>query len=244
MVNFLKMYQQPKINNAQMVISFTGWMNGGEVSTGTVDYLKNKLGAQKFAEIKPDPFYILNFPSTMGQSSEFRPHVTVEEGLLKNFSFPKNEFFYHQESNLILFKGKEPHIHWKTFAENIFEIGKQYNLKRIYFIGSVAAATPHTRGIRASCYCSDEILKNLVKNHVIRFTDYEGPGSITTYLTHLAQKRNIEMINFVAEIPVYIQSENPKAIKTLAEKLIKLLNLKINTSDLTKKNLVFEKKIN
>ncbi len=236
--------RQPKIKNARMVVSFTGWMNGGEVSTGTVDYIRDKLKAVKFAEIKPEPFYILNFPGTMEIADEFRPYSKIEQGILKDFSFPKNEFYYHEESNLILFKGKEPNIRWDDYARYIFELGEKYDLKRIYFIGSVAAATPHTRGIRASCYCSKEELKHNVKNHGIKFTVYEGPGSITTYLTHLAKQKGIEMINFVAEIPIYIQSENPKAIKTMTEKLVKLLGLDIDTSNLTKKNLAFEKKIN
>lgn len=235
---------QPKIKDARMVVSFTGWMNGGEVSTGTVNYIKNKLKAVKFAEIKPDLFYIFNFPGTMELADEFRPYTRVEQGILKDFSFPKNEFYYHEESNLILFRGKEPNIHWNDYVRYIFELGERYDLKRIYFIGSVAAATPHTRGIRASCYCSKEELKREVENHGIKFTVYEGPGSITTYLTFLAKKKGIEMINFVAEIPIYIQSENPKAIKTMTEKLVKLLNLDIDTSDLNKKNLAFEKRIN
>jgi len=236
--------RQPKIKSARMVVSFSGWMNGGEVSTGTVDYIKNKLKAVKFAEIKPETFYIFNFPGTMEQTSEFRPYARVEKGILKDFSFPKNEFYYHEASNLILFKGKEPNIHWDNYAQNIFELGEKYNLKRIYFIGSVAAGTPHTRGIRTSCYCSKEGLKKEVKNHGIKFTIYEGPGSITTYLTYLARQKGVEMFNFVAEIPIYIQSENPKAIKTMTEKLVKLLDLDIDTSDLTKQNLDFEKRIN
>jgi len=235
---------QPKIKNARMIVSFSGWMNSGEVSTGTVDYIKNKLKAIKFAEIKPDSFYIFNFPGTMEQASEFRPSIKIEQGILKDFSFPKNEFFYHEDSNLILFKGKEPNIHWEEYVRYIFELGEKYDLKRIYFVGSVAAATPHTRGIRASCYCSKQGLKKEIQNHEIKFTVYEGPGSITTYLTQLAKQKGIEMINFVAEIPIYIQSENPKAIKTMTEKLFKLLDLDIDTSDLNKKNLAFEKKIN
>lgn len=236
--------QQPRIDNARMVVSFSGWMNGGEVSTGTVDYIKNKLKAKKFAEIKPDSFYIFNFPGTMEMADEFRPYTRVEGGLLKNFAFPKNEFYYHQKSNLILFKGKEPHINWHDYARSILDLGEKYGLKRIYFVGSVASATPHTRGVRASCYCSKEELKKDVENHGIKFTVYEGPGNITSYLTELAKQKEIEMINFVAEIPIYIQSENPKAIKTMTEKLVKLLDLDIDTSDLTKKNLSFEKKIN
>lgn len=227
-----------------MIIGFSGWMNGGEVSTGTIDYLINKLKAIKFAEIKANNFYIFNFPGIMELASEFRPYVKIENGLLKKFDFPKNEFFYHQKRNLILFKGKEPNINWEDYAYDMLELGQRYNLKRIYFIGSVASATPHTRSIRTFCYCSSEKLKEEIKSYGIKFTNYEGPGSITTYLVYLAKLRGIETINFVAEIPIYIQSENPKAIKTMVDKIIKLLALNIDTNDLNRKNLAFEKRIN
>jgi proteasome assembly chaperone (PAC2) family protein len=227
-----------------MIVSFSGWMNGGEASTGTVDYIINQLGAVKFAEIKPDPFYIFSFPGNMEQVNEFRPYIRIKEGILQYFSFPKNEFYYQEKNNLILFRGKEPHIHWQEYTNSIFKLGKIVNLKKIFFIGSVAAATPHTRGIRTSCYCSRPGLKKELNNLGVKLTSYEGPGSITTYLTYLAPKNGIDMINLVAEIPIYIQSENPKAIKTMTEKLAKLLNLPVDTSDLNKKNLAFEKKIN
>lgn len=240
----LILIRKPKINNAKMLIGFSGCMNGGEVSTGTIDYIRNKLKAIKFAEIKANRFYIFNFPASIELASEFRPNTRIENGILKNFDFPKNEFYYHQESNLILFKGKEPNINWEEYANHLFKVGERYNLQRVYFMGNVAAATPHTRAIRTSCYCSKEELKEEVRAHGIKFTMYEGPGSISTYLTHLARLKGIEMINFIAEIPIYIQSENPKAIKMMAEKLIKLLDLNIDTDDLTRRNLAFEKRIN
>jgi hypothetical protein len=41
-----------------MVMGFSGWMDGGEVSTGSVKRLIKTLGAEKIAEISPEPLYI------------------------------------------------------------------------------------------------------------------------------------------------------------------------------------------
>jgi hypothetical protein len=55
----------PAFDGATLVLAFTGWMDGGEVSTGTVERLVDLLDARSFAEIDADPFYIFNFPGPM-----------------------------------------------------------------------------------------------------------------------------------------------------------------------------------
>jgi len=51
------------------------------------------------------------------------------------------------------------------------------------------------------------------------------------------------MTNLVAEIPIYIQSRNPKAIKAVIEKLTQLLKIDLNLTDLSVKSTDFERRI-
>jgi hypothetical protein len=62
MTNKLNIYKRPKFNKSRLLLGLSGWMDGGEVSTGTVKSLINKLDARKFAEIEPTGFYIYSFP--------------------------------------------------------------------------------------------------------------------------------------------------------------------------------------
>lgn len=58
----------------------------------------------------------------------------------------------------------------------------------------------------------------------------------------MRREKRIGMINFVAEIPMYIQAKNPKAIQALTRRIIKLLGIiDIDLSTLSNK---FEKNIN
>lgn len=57
----LHIHKRPKLNNPCLLLGFSGWMDGGEVSTGTVKLLIKKLGAEKLAEIEPEGFYIHSF---------------------------------------------------------------------------------------------------------------------------------------------------------------------------------------
>ncbi len=240
----LTIYENPNLEAPSLVLGFSGWMNGGSVSTGTVKYLKNKLKAKKFAEIDHKNFYIFNLPGTMQQVAQFRPYTKIRDGLLTDFQCPQNEFFYDGKNNLILFSGKEPNLKWDEYASCIFELGKRFDVKRMYFLGSVAGPTPHTREPRISCSVSSEEQKAQLKDYDVRFTNYEGPASITTLLTELSKEKGVEMINFVAEIPIYVQTKNPKGIKAITKRLVKLLGIDIDLGDLSRMSNEFEKNIN
>lgn len=237
-------YKKPDLKGARMVLGLSGWMNGGSVSTGSVKYLKNKLKAKKFARLDPKNFYIFNLPGTMQQVTQFRPYTKIQDGLVTDFQYPQNEFFYEEKNNLILFIGKEPNIRWDEYAGCIFDVGERFDVKKIYFIGSVAGPIPHTREVRISCSVSDEKQKEELKGYDIRFTNYEGPASIVTLLTKLSKQKGMEMINFITEIPLYVQTENPKGIKAIMKRLIRLLNIDIDLGDLSEMSNEFEKNIN
>lgn len=243
MPNKLKIYKRPKFDRPRLLLGLSGWMDGGNVSTGTIKHLIDKLGAEKFAEIEPEGFYIYSFPGSMEITALFRPHTRIKDGLIKSFEVPTNTFFYSQESDLILFLGKEPNLLWQDFAECIFSLCGEFGVKQIYFIGSVAGLVPHTRQPRIFCSVSDEKLKQALQQYVVRFTDYEGPASITTYLIASASKRNLDMVSLVATIPAYVQGNNPKCIEAVVRRLIKILGLQIELDDLRAISDEFERRV-
>src|SRR5207244_3342763 len=58
----LRIHHCPALDQATLVLALTGWMDGGDVSTGTVRRLVDLLDARPIAEIDPEPFYIYNVP--------------------------------------------------------------------------------------------------------------------------------------------------------------------------------------
>lgn len=226
-----------------MILSFSGWMDGGEVSTGTVEYLAEELEAVTLAEIRPNDFYIYNFPGSMEFSALFRPHCRFEDGILKEYEEPKNTFYYSLPDDLILFSGKEPNLKWHEFADCILYLINLFNVEEIYFIGSVSGLVPHTREPHFTASVSREALKDRLKDHNIRFSGYEGPGSLTTYLMHRAAKEHLDMINLVAEIPAYLQGRNAKCIEAIIKRLAKILKLEVNLDQLRAISDEMEKKL-
>ena len=238
----LKIYERPKFNNPRLLLGFSGWMNGGEVSTGTVKCLIDKLDAQKFAEIEPTGFYIYSFPGSMEITALFRPHTQIKDGIIESYEIPSNTFFYSEQSNLIMFLGKEPNLNWKKFADCIFSVCAEFGIEMIYFIGSVAGLVPHTREPRLFCSVSQAGLKDKFQHYGVKFANYEGPASIVTYLTTNCSNRDIKMVSLVAAIPAYVQGNNPKCIEAVTRRIAGMLEMEMNFDDLTTISEEFEKK--
>ena len=242
--NRLKVQMHPVMKGPRMILGFSGWMDGGEVSTGTIRYLIQKLGAGVLAEIDSEDFCIFSFPGSMELSSLFRPHTKIEDGLISDYQGPRNTFFCSEPDNLILFLGKEPNLRWSEYAECVFSLASQFGVSMIYFIGSLGGLLPHTRDPRLFSSVSDESLKEMLQRFDVRFSNYEGPAGISTYLTHVAAKKAIGMVNLVAEIPSYVQGRNPRSIEAVTRRLAAILNLQIDLDDLRTQAEHLEERLN
>lgn len=239
----LRIYRRANLHEPRLLVGFSGWMDGGDVSTGTIKCLIEKLAAEGFAELKPEGFYIYNFPGSMEMSSLFRPHTRIRKGLIRSYEVPKNEFFCAENADLILFWGKEPNLLWEEFADCILSVCEEFGVTMIYFVGSVAGLVPHTRDPRLFCSVSDAKLKEVHERYGLKFTDYEGPASFITYLTTRCSEQNLSMATLVATIPAYVQGNNPKCIEAVTRRLLGILGLQIELDDVRVLSDEFEKKL-
>lgn len=221
----LRFSKELKLEEATLVLAFSGWMDGGDVSTGTVQRLAGLLGADPFAEIDSEPFYIYNVPGPMEVTALFRPHIEIENGLIQSIDMPTNTFYAHEPGNLILFVGKEPNLRWRTFGDCIFRFAHEVGVHRILFVGSFGGSVPHTREPRLYVTCSDEELLEEMEQCGVRRSGYSGPGSFISYLMTQAQSANLKMTSLVAEIPGYLQGTNPMSIAAVTRRLATILQL-------------------
>lgn len=228
----LEVHRLPRLKDATLVLAFSGWMDGGDVSTGTVNRLVHLLDAQPFADIDPEPFYIYNFPGSMEIASLFRPPIEIEDGLIKSIEMPTNTFYCHEPAGLVLFLGKEPNLRWRTFGDCVFRLAREVGVRRIVFVGSFGGAVPHTREPRLYVTCSDETLLAEMEQFALRRSGYEGPGSFITYLMAEARSAELEMVSLVAEIPGYLQGTNPMSIEAVTRRLAKILQLPLDLASL------------
>lgn len=225
-------HSRPRLNQGRLILSFTGWMDGGEASTGTVSWLAEQMGAEPFADIEPQGFYILNFPGSMEIAAMFRPSVKYVDGVIESFEMPANTFHASPLHNTALFVGREPNFNWEEYADCLFEVAREAGVGTIYFVGTFAGSTPHTRQPRLYLAVSDPALKPALAHLGLRYTDYEGPASFAAYLMSRATEQGLKMVSLVAEIPGYVQGVNPMSIESVTRKLAAMLNLQVELAPL------------
>lgn len=239
-IDALTLNDCPTLDRATLVLAFTGWMDGGDVSTGTVQRLVDLLGARSFAEIDSEPFYIYNFPGSMDVVTLFRPGIKIEDGLVKAVEMPTNTFYCHAPANLVLFLGKEPNLRWREFGDCVLSVARRAGVRRVLFVGSFGGAAPHTREPRLYVSCSDARLLPEMERFGLRRAAYEGPGSFPTYLMTRAGSADLEMTSLVAEIPGYLQGRNPLSIEAVTRRLAKILQLPLDLGALRAESTEWE----
>jgi PAC2 family len=239
----LRVHDCPTLENSTLVLAFTGWMDGGDVSTGTVRRLVDLLEARPVAEIDPDPFYLLNFPGSMEIAALFRPALRIEDGLVKSLQMPASIFHCHEEDRLFLFLGREPNLHWRTFAECVLAFTRRAGVRRVLFVGSFGGTVPHTREPRLHVTCSDVSLQAEMERFGVRRTAYEGPGSFASYLLTRAPGASLEMASLAAEIPSYLQGRNPVCIEAVTRRLAQMLRLPLDLAALRAESTEWEAEV-
>ncbi|MGE3807842.1 MAG: PAC2 family protein, partial [Gemmataceae bacterium] len=223
---------RPTLHGATLVLAFSGWMDGGDVSTGTVKRLVDLMEASLVADIDPEPFYIYNFPGSMEIAALFRPTIDIEDGLVRSIEMPENRFYAKEAADLVLFVGKEPNLRWRTFGDCVFHLARVVGVQRIVFVGSFGGAVPHTREPRLHVTCSDAKMLPEMEQYGVRRTGYSGPGSFTSYLMTRAPTEGIEMLSLVAEIPGYLAGNNPLSIEAVTRRLAKILRIPVDLASL------------
>jgi predicted ATP-grasp superfamily ATP-dependent carboligase len=239
----LEILARPRMGHPRMILGLSGWMDGGDVSTGTVEYLAAKLNAPVLGLIRPADFYLCSFPAPMEVSALLRPYCKIREGLVVEFRGPSNRFYFAEDQQLILFQGKEPNLRWEDYADCLFAVAGEFHVRDIFFIGSVAGVVPHTRDPRLFFSASDAALRAELSHYDMHLSNYEGPAGISTFLTHAACEKGLRMATIVAEIPAYIQGRNPRCIESVARHLAGMLNLQVPLDDLRALSDAFEQRV-
>jgi len=223
----LVLHEKPDLSRPWLIAGYRGWIDAGDVSSGSVTFLREKLGAQRLGEILSDGFY---------QFSDSRPTVVVEGGLIQQIEFPRNEFFYWKNKislpDLILFIGHEPHLRWKAFTDLFLELASQFQVERLVTIGGLYDQVPHTIPRRVSVVAGNEhLLKDLLA-HRVDLIDYAGPGGHVSILHKSAEIKGIDSFMLWGRVPHYLQMRSPGDSLTILQLLARLVPFEIDLEEL------------
>jgi len=166
------------------IVGFGGWIDAGFAATGAVRYLIDHLGANRVAELDPEPFYAF---------TDTRPRVSHPSPGRREPVWPKAEWYIvrlpeESSRDLILFTAPEPNLRWRAFTTLVLDVFQKLGTETLVSFGAVLApvhhrATPPLRG-----WATTDNLRTLLRRRQIGSGRYEGPTGITTVLLALRLK--------------------------------------------------------
>src|SRR5205085_7455555 len=133
---------QPTLNEPVLVAAFEGWNDAGEAATFAARFLAERWDAEPFATIDPEEFF--DFTST-------RPHVQLDDDGQREIVWPSTTLssarIPDSDLDVIFVVGSEPQLKWRTFCDEIVEIGREYEARLVVSLGALLAEIPHSRPV-------------------------------------------------------------------------------------------------
>ena len=210
-----------------MIIAFSGWNDAAEAATGALDHLlaawqntNDDAIVHLIVEVDPEEFYDFQVN---------RPRVFTDERDMRDIIWPSTEIFGitlpQLERDLVVVKGAEPSMRWKTFTRELLDLADDLEISMILTLGSLLADIPHTRPIAVNLSTANQKLASRLN---VEISAYEGPSGILSVIHDGCARRGIDSIAMWAPVPHYASNApSPKVSLSLIHALEDLLDISI-----------------
>lgn len=206
-----------------MVLAFGGWNDAGEAATGAVMWLREVLGAETFVNLPGDAYY---------DYQQVRPIVTVEDGLVRDVSWPKVSLSATTEppAPLVLAHAFEPQYLWQEFCSEIVSVARDSGVKLVIFLGALLADVPHTRPAPMVATASSDTVRMRVG---VDGANYIGPTGIVGAAAKAFADAGFDTVGIWASASHYVSAEaNPNAMLSLLEKVHHVCGIDLDLENL------------
>lgn len=185
-----------------MLAGWHQWADAGNISSGLPQYLIDKSDARKIGELNVGSSYLFQLPGT---HHFLRPEIKLNQGYRESLIKPTNELYYTESGGkgLVIFLGHEPHLDVDRYAEAFMLVVKRLGVKRVIALGGVYGPMPYTKTRQVHAMYSLPHMKEELEKYAVKFSDYEGGVTISTYLTDRAEHEGIELAALYGFVPSY-----------------------------------------
>ncbi len=227
----------PTMRRPVLVLAFSGWNDAGASASTAICYLTEQLLAAKFVSIDPEEYY---------DFSVQRPQVRLTEAGQRQIQWPSYDFFHGSgmgnDQDFVFGTGPEPHLRWRSFAELILHLAREWKAERIITLGAYLDEVLYTRPVPLSGFSSD---KQIMQELDLIPSRYQGPTGLIGILGDAFRKSGIPNMSLWAAIPHYLApSPNPRGTLALVLRLTQWLGLRIDTTPLERTAAEFQNKVN
>ncbi len=237
----LHVTELPELENPLLIAAFAGWNDAAGAATWAVHFLLDRWGARRFAEIDAEEFFAF---------TDTRPQTRLTGGVVREISWPSNEFFYVRRPELpegaartrrrvepsrdvVLLMGTEPNLRWKTFTRVILALCRRLNIKQAALLGGLLADVPHTRPVPITATSTTNHLAEELARLGMGGSKYQGPTGILGVLHDACRQAHIPALSLWGAAPHYLTvSPNLQVSAALLARLNDVLGLRVNLREL------------
>jgi len=223
MKDLVKFYAKPRLKSPNMLAA---WPGIGNVSIIVATYLERKLNFKRLGEIKASRFF-----DPIG--------VVVKDNVVEAPQFPQSKLYYWKNkaggSDIILFIGDDqPATKGYEMASCVLDVGLNFQVKRIYTCAAALTRIHHTEQPRVwGVATSQQVTGDLKEYDLVQRGNLHISG-LNGLLLGVAKERSIEGICLLGEVPLYAtRIQNPMAALAILGVLAKMLDIEIDTAELT-----------
>lgn len=216
--------EKPKLKNPLFIEGLPGVGNVGRIAAG---YLAEEIKAKKFAELF---------------SSHFMPFVLLHQSSAVHVL--KNEFYYYKgkkgQRDLIILIGDsqsvDPEGHYEV-AEAILDYLQKFKVKEVFTLAGLSIGSPTESPKVIGAVSEPELVKKYGKYGI----DFKAGSRIGTIvgasglLLGLGRVRGMKGVCLLGETVGFPIIPDPKSAEAILKVLMKILNIKIDTSKLQRK---------
>jgi hypothetical protein len=226
----------PVLRSPVAIAAFEGWNDAADASTAAVEHLEQLWEAREIAALDPEEYYDFQVN---------RPIVALAEGETLRIDWPTTRFSVASpagtERDVLLIRGIEPSMRWRTFCDELLEICHSLEVSRVVLLGALLADVPYTRPLPISGSASDRVT---AEKFGLTPTRYEGPSGIVGVLQEACTRAELEALSFWVHVPHYANNPPcPKATLALLHRVEEVLDLPVPVADLAEESGAWERRL-
>lgn len=191
----------PQLKEAHALVTLQPWIDVGKVGTLTFSWLESHFKANDLGKLaRPGDFF---------DFTRYRPTIYTRDDQ-RQIRVPNIRITYavnNTMNDFLFLHLLEPHNHSEDFIDAILWILEKLKIKRYCLIGSMFDYVPHTRPLTVTGSIAGNNKEQALKRADIRRSNYQGPTTITSLISHRIASTGVETTSLIVHLPQYTQPE-------------------------------------
>ena len=224
----------PELRDPVMVMSFTGWIDGGLAGAGAAAVLAEQLQSSRTCA---------NFDlSEYLDLQQTRPTVSLVDGETRRVHWPSIDLVAGVAGrDVLLVTGPEPSVRWRDVAEEIVGFARSVGVRDAVTLGGMPSPVSHRRPVSVLATASS---RSLAQESGAMRADYLGPTGIQTVLQVALGEAGIPTVGLWAQVPHYVAATpSPPAVRALLERVMELTRITVDLAGLAEQTESYNEQV-